>query len=65
MPTKVQGDDATSREKVVWKIWILSTWIDDLDLQPEDESLLQAPGRKLDGVETIETDVLVIGGGNA
>ncbi|KAM5368983.1 hypothetical protein ACJZ2D_009292 [Fusarium nematophilum] len=48
-----------------WKIWILSTKLENLDLHSEDESLLQAPGRKLDGLDTIETDVFIIGGGNA
>lgn len=50
---------------VSWKIWILCTGIKDLDLHPEDESLLQASGRSLDGLKTMETDVFMIGGGNA
>lgn len=48
-----------------WKIWILCTRLESLDLQPEDESLLQASGRSLNGPKTLETDVFVIGGGNA
>lgn len=50
---------------ISWKIWNLCTGLESLDLQPEDESLLQAPGRSLDGQKTLETDVFIIGGGNA
>ncbi|KAK3400184.1 hypothetical protein B0T20DRAFT_391713 [Sordaria brevicollis] len=48
-----------------WKIWILSTRLEGLDLQPEDETLLKAPGKQLEGVESFETEVFIIGGGNA
>lgn len=48
-----------------WKIWVLSTRLESLDLQPEDETLLQAPARQLDGLERFETDVFIVGGGNA
>ncbi|RSL91070.1 hypothetical protein CEP52_014371 [Fusarium oligoseptatum] len=48
-----------------WKIWIFNTKLDSLDLYPEDESLLQSPGRNLDGLDDINTDVFIIGGGNA
>lgn len=62
LPTKDKGI-------VSWKIWNLCTRLESLDLQPEDESLLlQAPpgGRlPLDGPTRLETDVFVIGGGNA
>lgn len=50
---------------VSWKIWNLCTGLESLELQPEDESLLHAPGRSLDGQKTLETDVFIIGGGNA
>lgn len=50
---------------VEWKIWILSTKLENLDLQPEDESLLLKPPESLGGAETLETDVFIIGGGNA
>lgn len=62
LPTKVREN---GKETITWKIWILSTWIENLDLQVEDETLLRSPGRNLDGFETIETDVLIVGGGNA
>lgn len=52
-------------EKVEWKIWILSTRLESLDIQPEDETLLQSPGKQLNGLEHLETDVFIIGGGNA
>ncbi|KAM0438630.1 hypothetical protein ACHAPT_001383 [Fusarium lateritium] len=48
-----------------WKIWIFSTKLDSLDPYPEDESLLQSPGRKVDGLDDINTDVFIVGGGNA
>ncbi|KAK1783184.1 hypothetical protein QBC45DRAFT_389074 [Copromyces sp. CBS 386.78] len=48
-----------------WKIWIMSTRLEGLDLQPEDETLLKAPGKQLEGVERFETEVFIIGGGNA
>lgn len=48
-----------------WKIWILSTRLEGLDLQPEDETLLKAPGKQLEGVESFETEVFIVGGGNA
>lgn len=43
----------------------MSTRLEGLDLQPEDETLLKAPGRQLEGVERFETQVFIIGGGNA
>ncbi|KAK4238556.1 putative indole-3-pyruvate monooxygenase YUCCA4 [Achaetomium macrosporum] len=48
-----------------WKIWILSTWLESLDGHPEDETLLQSRGRELNGLDDFETDVFIIGGGNA
>ncbi|KLO83292.1 putative flavoprotein involved in K+ transport [Fusarium fujikuroi] len=51
--------------KLEWRIWILSTKLENLDVHPEDESLLQAPGRNLNGMADIDTDVFIIGGGNA
>lgn len=59
MPVKNGG------EELQWKIWVLSTRLESLDLQPEDESLLKSPRKHLDGAETLETDVLIIGAGNA
>ncbi|KAF4955915.1 hypothetical protein FSARC_11730 [Fusarium sarcochroum] len=55
----------TSSGTLEWKIWILSTKLENLDIHPENESLLRLPGRNLDGVEEIETDVFIIGGGNS
>lgn len=49
-----------------WKIWNLCTILENLDVHPETESLLQSPGRSFPaGPSTLETDVFVIGGGNA
>ncbi|KAK4169903.1 putative indole-3-pyruvate monooxygenase YUCCA4 [Cladorrhinum sp. PSN259] len=52
-------------DKLEWKIWILATRLEDFDLHPENQGLLTAPGRELNGVESFETDVFIIGGGNA
>jgi hypothetical protein len=48
-----------------WKIWILSTYVEGLEQHPEQESLLPSPGRGLNALESFETDVFIIGGGNA
>lgn len=50
---------------VEWKVWILSTKLENMDVHPEDESLLSKPSEPLGGGETLETDVFIIGGGNA
>ncbi|KAF5018331.1 hypothetical protein F66182_9692 [Fusarium sp. NRRL 66182] len=50
---------------VKWKIWVLSTRLRSLDMHPEDESLLKGPSKPLDGVDDFNTDVFIIGGGNA
>ncbi|KAK3897970.1 hypothetical protein C8A05DRAFT_38453 [Staphylotrichum tortipilum] len=52
-------------EKVEYKIWVLSTWINDLEEHPENPALLQSPSTTPAGVEQFETDVLIMGGGNA
>ncbi|KAH7244497.1 uncharacterized protein BKA55DRAFT_692296 [Fusarium redolens] len=54
-----------STGELEWRIWILSTKLENLDVQPEDESLLHSPRRSLDGIHDIDTDVFIIGGGNA
>ncbi|GAB7357353.1 hypothetical protein MBLNU459_g8301t1 [Dothideomycetes sp. NU459] len=54
-----------NHEPVAWKIWILSTRLENLDIHPEDESLLNSPGRQSDDLPTLETDVFIVGGGNA
>lgn len=48
-----------------WKIWVLSTKLENLDLQPEDESLLLRPSEPINGSETLKRDVFIVGGGNA
>ncbi|KAJ4397786.1 hypothetical protein N0V93_002023 [Gnomoniopsis smithogilvyi] len=47
-----------------WKIWALSTWVESLESASEDEGRLRAPGRALDE-DVVETEVFVLGGGNA
>lgn len=56
----VKADDTIS-----WKIWIFSTWVENLDVHPENKLLLDSPRRDLDDVDQFETDVFIIGGGNA
>ncbi|KAL0261575.1 hypothetical protein SLS55_003005 [Diplodia seriata] len=48
-----------------WKIWIMSTWLESLDVQSEDETLLSMPGRQFNNLERFDTDVFIIGAGNA
>ncbi|KAL8337475.1 hypothetical protein RB598_006395 [Gaeumannomyces tritici] len=55
------GEDAP----VEWKIWILSTRLENLDVHPENEGLLRSPGMGLDDNGDFETDVLIVGAGNA
>lgn len=52
------------KEDGKWKIWTLSTWIKDLKDFPEEEALLSAPAKPVEG-NKVETGVLVIGAGNA
>ncbi|KAL5366573.1 hypothetical protein BJX96DRAFT_170043 [Aspergillus floccosus] len=54
-----------SDDIVEWRIWVLTTRLENLDLQPENEKLLRAPRRRIDHLEQLETDVFIIGGGNA
>lgn len=61
LPVKSEQD---GNEALEWKIWILSTRLEALDIQTEDESLLQAAPRQFDDLD-LETDVFIIGGGNA
>lgn len=49
---------------VSWKIWCLNTWAEGLKNFPENVDGLTAPGRELKE-DVIETEVLVLGGGNA
>ncbi|CAI7632016.1 unnamed protein product [Penicillium glandicola] len=52
-------------DTVEWKIWVLSTILRELDIQEEDETLLDSPGRQFGDSESFETEVFIIGGGNA
>lgn len=47
-----------------WKIWTLSTWVETLKSSAEEENRLGAPRRALDE-DVLETEVFVLGGGNA
>ncbi|KAL4895775.1 hypothetical protein BDV59DRAFT_199761 [Aspergillus ambiguus] len=63
LPVKSVYED--NKETIEWKIWILSTRLDNLDLHPENEMLLKTPGRQMGHLEQFETDVFILGGGNA
>lgn len=52
-------------DEVLWKIWSLSTWLEGFEEYPENVKKLKAAGRDLQDVEHIDTDVFIIGGGNA
>ncbi|KAB5531374.1 hypothetical protein GE09DRAFT_973608 [Coniochaeta sp. 2T2.1] len=52
-------------ETLTWKIWILSTSLDSLDIQHEDQALLKALGKTLGKCDSADTDVFIVGGGNA
>lgn len=64
LPVKTKQQE-NGNETLTWKIWVFSTLLDNLDLHPEDEALLQTPGRQFDGQTVFATDVLIVGGGNA
>ncbi|KAJ4397789.1 hypothetical protein N0V93_002026 [Gnomoniopsis smithogilvyi] len=62
LPVKTKSDNGS--EVVKWKIWTLSTILDNLDIHPENEALLRNPRKNLEQV-SLTTDVVIIGGGNA
>ncbi|KAF5022537.1 hypothetical protein F66182_5439 [Fusarium sp. NRRL 66182] len=50
---------------VAWKIWSMSTWLVDFDTCPESQELLWSPSTALATDGKVNTDVLIIGGGNS
>ncbi|KAK1525930.1 uncharacterized protein CCOS01_08348 [Colletotrichum costaricense] len=54
-----------NKEIVSWKIWVLSTRLEDFVHYPEKLSLLRGPAKQLGILEQFETDVVIIGGGNS
>jgi hypothetical protein len=61
LPVKTEQD---GHETLEWKIWVLSTRLEALDIQAEDETLLETAPRQLDDLD-LETEVFIVGGGNA
>jgi hypothetical protein len=57
--------DDKREDLVTWKIWVLSTWVENLVQYPEKPELLLMPGTDLNGVTTIETDVFIVGAGTS
>ncbi|OGM45374.1 hypothetical protein ABOM_005627 [Aspergillus bombycis] len=62
LPTRTEPEN--EQTAIRWMIWISSTRLTSLDVQPEDESLLQLLSRQFDNLEDFETDVFIMGGGN-
>ncbi|ROV95041.1 hypothetical protein VPNG_09489 [Cytospora leucostoma] len=60
LPLKNEENEAVS-----WRIWVLSTWVDQITQHPEDEMLLSSAGRDLSSHKTIETDVFIVGAGTS
>lgn len=53
-------------EALTWKIWVFSTWVEQITQHPEDEKLLLSSGREdLADSKPIETDVFIIGAGSS
>ncbi|KAG9566874.1 hypothetical protein KCU71_g3187, partial [Aureobasidium melanogenum] len=64
LPVERQAsDDGTSN--LTWKIWILSTKLESLDEHVEDKSLLGSADRCSRNLAEINTDVFIVGAGNA
>lgn len=64
LPALNQASDGGT-SNLTWKIWILSTKLEELDNYPEDESLLEVTGKCSKGLAEITTDVFIVGAGNA
>lgn len=48
-------------DKVIeWKIWVLITTLENLDLQQENEELLQSPARQINCHGGFQTDVSLL-----
>ncbi|KAK1655074.1 hypothetical protein BDP81DRAFT_308322 [Colletotrichum phormii] len=62
LPQKPRGEYGGS---ATWKIWVLSTRLEDFVFHPEDLSLLRGPAKQLGILEQFETEVIIIGGGNS
>ncbi|KAI5917447.1 hypothetical protein F4810DRAFT_704905 [Camillea tinctor] len=54
-----------SNGSTAWKIWILGTWLQDLAEFPQNRALLDMPLLNQETKSHIETDALIIGGGNS
>ncbi|KAI0135358.1 hypothetical protein F4814DRAFT_400697 [Daldinia grandis] len=55
----------TTPGSVSWKIWALSTWVENIVQHPEDEMQLVSPSKNIDGLDTVETGVLIVGAGSS
>jgi hypothetical protein len=58
LPVNTDGDET-------WKVWVVSTWVEDLAQYPENRELLRLPGKCLNEQDIVATDVLVIGAGTS
>ncbi|KAI1475920.1 hypothetical protein F4774DRAFT_428595 [Daldinia eschscholtzii] len=57
--------DNAATGSISWKVWTLSAWVGNIVQYPEDEVQLMSPGKILNGLDTVETDVLIIGAGSS
>ncbi|KAK1658747.1 hypothetical protein BDP55DRAFT_564527 [Colletotrichum godetiae] len=62
LPQKPRGEYGGSAS---WKIWVLSTRLEDFVFHPENLSLLRGSAKQLGIHEQLETEVIIIGGGNS
>ncbi|KAK1711764.1 hypothetical protein BDP67DRAFT_566639 [Colletotrichum lupini] len=54
-----------NKKIVSWKIWVLSTRLENFVHYPENLSLLRGPAKQLGILKQFKTDVIIIGGGNS
>ena len=50
---------------ITWKVWVLSTWVEELVDNPEDENLLSLSGPNVTDGAIVETDVVIVGAGTS
>ncbi|OTB12181.1 hypothetical protein K445DRAFT_77133 [Daldinia sp. EC12] len=57
--------DNAATGSISWKVWTLSAWVENIVQHPEDEARLMSPSKSLDGLDTVETDVFILGAGSS
>ncbi|CAI6340469.1 unnamed protein product [Periconia digitata] len=54
-----------ANDGITWKVWVLSTWVEELVDNPGDKNLLSLPGPNVTDGAVVETDVVIIGAGTS